>query len=95
MLLKEKVKKAQQQKIQYYYSTLANGEILKVPAVNTIEAKDMILAISRKDIEPRYANYDNGYCHIEDNVVERGLVDNKTGFFESNLSTNSGDKVKM
>ena len=93
--LKEKVKKAQQQKIQYYYSTLANGEILKVPAVNTIEAKDMILAISRKDIEPRYANYDNGYCHIEDNVVERGLVDNKTGFFESNLSTNSGDKVKM
>lgn len=93
--LKEKVKKAQRQKIQYYYTTLANGEVLKVPAVNTIEAKDMVLAISRKDIEPRYANYDNGYYHVEDDATESGIIDKENKFFETNLCTNSGEKVKM
>ena len=92
---KEQVQEAQRKKIQYYYSTLANGEILKVPAVNTIEAKDMILAISRKDIEPRYAAYDNSCCHKEGESTIPGIVDNHTNNFGSQLCSKGGEKVKM
>ena len=92
---KEQVKEAQRKKIQYYYSTLANGEILKVPAVNTIEAKDMILAISRKDIEPRYNAYDNSCCHKEGESIIPGIVDNHTNNFGSQLCSKGGEHVKM
>ena len=92
---KDKLKEAQRKRIQFYYSTLANGEILKVPAVNTIEAKDMILAISRKDIEPRYNAYNKSCCHKEGDTIIPGIVDNHTNNFGSQLCAKGGEKVKM
>lgn len=77
--LKQKMKDAFAEKTQYYYTTLANGEILKVPAVNTLEAKDMVLAITRKEIIPRYQDLDNKKSHILKAVSENGKVEYKPG----------------
>ena len=77
--LKQKMKDAFAEKTQYYYTTLANGEILKVPAVNTLEAKDMILAITRKELIPRYKELDSDKSHILKEVSENGRVEDKPG----------------
>ena len=42
---------------KYYYTRLANGEILRVVGCSTLEAKEMIMAVERKDIIPRYKEY--------------------------------------
>ena len=77
--LKQKMKDAFAEKTQYYYTTLANGEILKVPAVNTLEAKDMVLAITRKELIPRYKDLDSDKSHILKVVSENGKVEDKPG----------------
>ena len=77
--LKQKMKDAFAEKTQYYYTTLANGEILKVPAVNTLEAKDMVLAITRKELIPRYKELDSDKSHILKEVSENGKVEDKPG----------------
>ena len=78
--LKQKMKDAFAEKTQYYYTTLANGEILKVPAVNTLEAKDMVLAITRKEIIPRYQDLDDEKSHILKEVSdENGNVTDEPG----------------
>ena len=77
--LKQKMKDAFAEKTQYYYTTLANGEILKVPAVNTLEAKDMVLAITRKEIIPRYKELDSDKSHILKEVSENGKVSHEPG----------------
>ena len=77
--LKQKMKDAFAEKTQYYYTTLANGEILKVPAVNTLEAKDMVLAITRKEIIRRYKDLDSKKSHILKEVSENGKVEDKPG----------------
>ena len=77
--LKQKMKDAFAEKTQYYYTTLANGEILKVPAVNTLEAKDMVLAITRKELIPRYKDLDSDKSHILKEVSENGKVEDKPG----------------
>ena len=77
--LKQKMKDAFAEKTQYYYTTLANGEILKVPAVNTLEAKDMVLAITRKELIPRYQDLDDKKSHILKAVSENGKVEYKPG----------------
>ena len=77
--LKQKMKDAFAEKTQYYYTTLANGEILKVPAVNTLEAKDMVLAITRKELIPRYEKLDSDKSHILKVVSENGKVEDKPG----------------
>lgn len=77
--LKQKMKDAFAEKTQYYYTTLANGEILKVPAVNTLEAKDMVLAITRKELIPRYKDLDDEKSHILKGVSENGKIEYKPG----------------
>ena len=77
--LKQKMKDAFAEKTQYYYTTLANGEILKVPAVNTLEAKDMVLAITRKELIRRYKDLDSDKSHILKVVSENGKVEDKPG----------------
>ena len=77
--LKQKMKDAFAEKTQYYYTTLANGEILKVPAVNTLEAKDMVLAITRKELIPRYKDLDDKKSHILKGVSENGKIEYKPG----------------
>ena len=78
--LKQKMKDAFAEKTQYYYTTLANGEILKVPAVNTLEAKDMVLAITRKEIIRRYKDLDSDKSHILKEVSdENGNVTDEPG----------------
>ena len=77
--LKQKMKDAFAEKTQYYYTTLANGEILKVPAVNTLEAKDMVLAITRKELIPRYKELDSDKSHILKEVSNNGQVSHKPG----------------
>ena len=78
--LKQKMKDAFAEKTQYYYTTLANGEILKVPAVNTLEAKDMVLAITRKEIIRRYKDLDSNKSHILKEVSdENGNVTDEPG----------------
>ncbi len=42
---------------KYYYTRLANGEILRVVGCSTLEAKEMIMAVEHKDIIPRYAEW--------------------------------------
>lgn len=77
--LKQKMKDAFAEKTQYYYTTLANGEILKVPAVNTLEAKDMVLAITRKELIPRYKELDSDKSHILKEVSNNGQVSHEPG----------------
>ena len=77
--LKQKMKDAFAEKTQFYYTTLANGEILKVPAVNTLEAKDMVLAITRKELIRRYKELDSDKSHILKEVSENGKVEDKPG----------------
>ena len=77
--LKQKMKDAFAKKTQFYYTTLANGEILKVPAVNTLEAKDMVLAITRKELIPRYKDLDSSNSHILKEVSNNGQVSHEPG----------------
>lgn len=87
--LKQKMKDAFAEKTQYYYTTLANGEILKVPAVNTLEAKDMVLAITRKELIPRYTDLDSNKSHILKEVSdENGNVTDEPG-----ISTGQGSYI--
>lgn len=52
---------------QYYYSRLANGEIIRVVASSVLEAKEMVMAIEHKDIIPRYENWNNALkLHVPD-----------------------------
>ncbi len=96
--LKKKMKDKLAEKTQYYYSELANGEIIKVPACSKLEARDMILAIEREDIEKRYAKYNNAYSSIDGNEVEPHIYDatSETPSFYSNLCQgDEKNKVKM
>ena len=86
--LKQKMKDAFAEKTQYYYTTLANGEILKVPAVNTLEAKDMILAITRKELIPRYKELDSDKSHILKEVSNNGQVSREPG-----ISAGQGNRI--
>ena len=86
--LKQKMKDAFAEKTQYYYTTLANGEILKVPAVNTLEAKDMILAITRKELIPRYKELDSDKSHILKEVTNNGQVSREPG-----ISAGQGNRI--
>ena len=56
---REKANKELNDKTQYYYTRLANGEILRVVGSSTLEAKEMVMAIEHKDIIPRYAEWNN------------------------------------
>ena len=56
---REKANKELNEKSQYYYTRLANGEILRVVGSSTLEAKEMVMAIEHKDIIPRYAEWNN------------------------------------
>ena len=76
---KQKMKDAFAEKTQYYYTTLANGEILKVPAVNTLEAKDMVLAITRKELIPRYQELDSDKSKILKEVSNNGQISHEPG----------------
>lgn len=86
--LKQKMKDAFAKKTQFYYTTLANGEILKVPAVNTLEAKDMILAITRKELIPRYKELDSDKSHILKEVSNNGQVSREPG-----ISAGQGNRI--
>ena len=86
--LKQKMKDAFAEKTQYYYTTLANGEILKVPAINTLEAKDMILAITRKELIPRYKELDSDKSHILKEVTNNGQVSREPG-----ISAGQGNRI--
>ena len=77
--LKKKMKDAFAEKTQFYYTTLANGEILKVPAVNTLEAKDMVLAITRKELIPRYQELDSDKSKILKEVSNNGQISHEPG----------------
>ena len=56
---RENAKKELNDNSQYYYTRLANGEILRVVGSSTLEAKEMVMAIEHKDIIPRYAEWNN------------------------------------
>lgn len=86
--LKQKMKDAFAKKTQFYYTTLANGEILKVPAVNTLEAKDMVLAITRNELIPRYKDLDSDKSHILKKVSENGKVS-----YEPGISAGQGSYI--
>ena len=86
--LKQKMKDAFAKKTQFYYTTLANGEILKVPAVNTLEAKDMVLAITRKELIPRYQELDSDKSKILKEVTINGKKTVKPG-----ISAGQGSRI--
>ena len=86
--LKQKMKDAFAKKTQFYYTTLANGEILKVPAVNTLEAKDMVLAITRKELIPRYQELDSDKSKILKEVTINGQKVVKPG-----ISAGQGNRI--
>lgn len=86
--LKQKMKDAFANKTQFYYTTLANGEILKVPAVNTLEAKDMVLAITRKELIPRYQELDSDKSKILKEVTINGKKTVKPG-----ISAGQGNRI--
>jgi hypothetical protein len=86
--LKQKMKDAFAEKTQYYYTTLANGEILKVPAVNTLEAKDMVLAITRKELIPRYQELDSDKSKILKEVTNNGQKTTAPG-----ISAGQGNRI--
>ena len=85
---KQKMKDAFAEKTQYYYTTLANGEILKVPAVNTLEAKDMVLAITRKELIPRYQELDSDKSKILKEITINGQKVVKPG-----ISAGQGNRI--
>lgn len=62
----DKIKEKMAENCKYYYTRLANGEILRVVGCSTLEAKEMIMAIERKDIIPRYDQYDKS-LNLRDN----------------------------
>ena len=86
--LKQKMNDAFAKKTQFYYTTLANGEILKVPAVNTLEAKDMVLAITRKELIPRYQELDSDKSKILKEVTIDGKKTVKPG-----ISAGQGSRI--
>lgn len=86
--LKQKMKDAFAEKTQFYYTTLANGEILKVPAINTLEAKDMILAITRKELIPRYQELDSDKSRILKEVTNNGQKTTAPG-----ISAGQGNRI--
>ena len=93
--LKKKLEDTLAKRTQYYYTELANGEILKVPACSKLEARDMILAIEREDIEKRYDNYNRRISHMDGNESERGLYTTEDiPMFFSNLK-NGDAECKM
>ena len=55
--VKDKIAEEMAKNTQYYYTKLANGEILRVVGSSTLEAKEMAMAIQKKDIIPRYADW--------------------------------------
>ena len=55
--VRDQVRKEMAKKTQYYYTRLANGEILRVVGASTLEAKEMVMALEHKDIIPRYENW--------------------------------------
>jgi hypothetical protein len=55
--VKDKIAEEMAANTNYYYTRLANGEILRVVGCSTLEAKEMIMAIEHKDIIPRYADW--------------------------------------
>jgi hypothetical protein len=86
--LKQKMKDAFAEKTQFYYTTLANGEILKVPAINTLEAKDMVLAITRKELIPRYQELDSDKSKILKEVTNNGQKTTAPG-----ISAGQGNRI--
>lgn len=85
---KDKMRDAFAVKTQYYYTTLANGEVLKVPAVNTLEAKDMVLAISDKQNKAYYEHMCK-YTNMKDSS-------SNSDFISSDLKyTSTDEKCKM
>lgn len=57
--IKDQIRKEMAENTQYYYTKLANGEILRVVGSSTLEAKEMVMAVEHKDIIPRYAKWNN------------------------------------
>lgn len=55
--VRDQVRKEMAKNTQYYYTRLANGEILRVVGASTLEAKEMVMALEHKDIIPRYENW--------------------------------------
>lgn len=71
--IKDQIRKEMAENTQYYYTKLANGEILRVVGSSTLEAKEMVMALEHKDIIPRYAEWNNalsltGNSENNDNV---------------------------
>lgn len=98
--LKQKMKDAFAKKTQFYYVTLDNNEILKVPAVSTLEAKDMVLAITRKDIIPRYADWaagKGGIKHVDSTgSLANGIVsDENPAYISGSLQYDASEQCKM
>ena len=57
--VRDKIAEEMAENTQYYYTRLANGEILRVVGCSTLEAKEMVMAIEHKDIIPRYKEWDD------------------------------------
>lgn len=55
--IRDKIRDEMAKNCKYYYTRLANGEILRVVGCSTLEAKEMIMAVEHKDIIPRYAEW--------------------------------------
>ncbi len=53
----DEVRKKMAENCKYYYTRLANGEILRVVGCSTLEAKEMIMAVEHKEIIERYKKY--------------------------------------
>lgn len=69
--VREQIRKEMAENTQYYYTKLANGEILRVVGSSTLEAKEMVMALEHKDIIPRYEEWNNTLSltsDSEDNV---------------------------
>ena len=65
--VKEKIAEEMAANTNYYYTKLANGEILRVVGCSTLEAKEMAMAIQKKDIIPRYEAWNKQWNLTADN----------------------------
>ena len=75
--IKEALKKEMAKNTQYYYTRLANGEILRVVGSSKLEAKEMIMALEHKDIIPRYASWNNALGLVDSDSEDQNSISPK------------------
>ena len=71
--VKDKIAEEMAANTNYYYTRLANGEILRVVGCSTLEAKEMVMAIEHADIMKRYAQW-NDYYKLTENKESAAIV---------------------